>query len=78
MSAGEGAARGSVCCQPPVPLTTLQAGFVLPAPADTPLLSLFLPNRFDTVYIDEQIRVAQDSRGDTLVVARDGPPRRFS
>ena len=32
---------------------------------------------FDTVYSDECIRVARDSRGDTLVVARDGPPRRF-
>jgi hypothetical protein len=32
---------------------------------------------FDTVYADNEIRVAQDSRGDTLVVARDGPPRRF-
>ncbi|KAI3435994.1 hypothetical protein D9Q98_002051 [Chlorella vulgaris] len=32
---------------------------------------------FDTVYMDDEIRVAQDSRGDTLVVARDGPPRRF-
>lgn len=35
-------------------------------------------HRFDTIYVDDQIRVAQDSRGDTLVVARDGPPRRFT
>lgn len=34
--------------------------------------------RFDTIYVDDRIRVAQDSRGDTLVVARDGPPRRFT
>lgn len=33
---------------------------------------------FDTVYVDLNIRVAQDSRGDTLVVARDGQPRTFS
>ena len=33
--------------------------------------------RFDTVYLDDQIRVAKDSRGDTLVVERDGPPREF-
>lgn len=33
---------------------------------------------FDTVYIDDRIRVAQDSRGDTLVVERDGPPRIFT
>lgn len=32
---------------------------------------------FDSVYADGDIRVARDSRGDTLVVARDGPPRRF-
>ena len=32
---------------------------------------------FDTVYCDDSIRVAQDSRGDTLVVQRDGPPHRF-
>mmetsp|Transcript_11414 Transcript_11414/g.27086 ORF Transcript_11414/g.27086 Transcript_11414/m.27086 type:complete len:222 (+) Transcript_11414:92-757(+) len=33
---------------------------------------------FDTVYLDDQIRVARDIRGDTLVVARDGLPREFS
>ncbi|KIZ03869.1 putative plastid-lipid-associated protein 11, chloroplastic [Monoraphidium neglectum] len=33
---------------------------------------------FDTVYVDDQLRVAQDIRGDTLVVARDGPPRIFT
>ena len=32
---------------------------------------------FDTVYMDDEIRVATDIRGDTLVVARDGPPRVF-
>ena len=32
---------------------------------------------FDTVYVDERIRVARDSRGDTLIVERDGPPRYF-
>lgn len=32
---------------------------------------------FDTVYADADIRVARDSRGDTLVVAREGPPRQF-
>lgn len=30
---------------------------------------------FDTVYLDSRIRVSTDSRGDTLIVARDGPPR---
>ena len=33
--------------------------------------------RFDTVFMDDNIRVAKDIRGDTLVVARDGPPRAF-
>ncbi|GBF91057.1 delta tubulin [Raphidocelis subcapitata] len=33
---------------------------------------------FDTVYVDDRLRVAQDIRGDTLVVERDGPPRIFS
>jgi hypothetical protein len=33
---------------------------------------------FDTVYCDDSIRVAQDIRGDTLVVERDGPPRIFT
>lgn len=33
---------------------------------------------FDTVYCDGTIRVAQDIRGDTLVVVNDGPPRVFS
>ncbi|KAF8065814.1 PAP11 [Scenedesmus sp. PABB004] len=32
---------------------------------------------FDTVYVDERYRVAQDVRGDTLIVERDGPPRIF-
>ena len=32
---------------------------------------------FDTVYLDESIRVARDSRGDTLVVERAGAPRSF-
>ena len=33
--------------------------------------------RFDTVYLDRDIRVAKDIRGDTLVVSRDGPPRDY-
>lgn len=33
---------------------------------------------FDTVYMDEDIRVSKDSRGDTLVCARAGPARRFA
>eukprot|EP00878_Enallax_costatus_P003582 GHUV01003796.1.p1 GENE.GHUV01003796.1~~GHUV01003796.1.p1 ORF type:complete len:213 (+),score=29.55 GHUV01003796.1:118-756(+) len=33
---------------------------------------------FDTVYCDGTIRVAQDIRGDTLVVVNDGPPRIFT
>jgi hypothetical protein len=33
--------------------------------------------RFDTVYIDNRVRVAKDIRGDTLIVSRDGPPRSF-
>jgi hypothetical protein len=32
---------------------------------------------FDTVYLDKDIRIAKDVRGDTLIVARDGPPRWF-
>ncbi len=32
---------------------------------------------FDNVYVDAQYRVAQDSRGDTLVVVRQGEPRVF-
>eukprot|EP00873_Tetraselmis_striata_P036818 jgi/Tetstr1/457082/TSEL_043743.t1 len=32
---------------------------------------------FESVYLDDEIRVARDVRGDTLVVARDGPPRLF-
>eukprot|EP00892_Ulva_mutabilis_P004221 jgi/Ulvmu1/2170/UM013_0014.1 len=32
---------------------------------------------FDTVYLDDSVRIAQDIRGDTLIVARDGPPREF-
>ncbi len=35
------------------------------------------PCRFDTVFIDDEFRISQDSRGDTLVCARDGPPRWF-
>ena len=41
------------------------------------LISLSGYPRFDTVYMDASIRVATDSRGDTLVVQRDGPPRVF-
>lgn len=32
---------------------------------------------FDTVYVDSSMRIAKDSRGDTLIVSRDGPPRTF-
>jgi hypothetical protein len=32
---------------------------------------------FEQVYIDDEVRVAKDIRGDTLVVVRDGPPRIF-
>jgi len=32
---------------------------------------------FESVYLDDKIRVAKDVRGDTLIVARDGPPRLF-
>ncbi|WIA17046.1 hypothetical protein OEZ85_013954 [Tetradesmus obliquus] len=32
---------------------------------------------FDTVYVDGKIRIAQDIRGDTLIVGNDGPPRIF-
>ncbi len=34
-------------------------------------------DRFDSIYMDATIRVALDSRGDLLVVTRDGPPREF-
>ena len=33
--------------------------------------------RFDNVYIDSELRVSKDSRGDTLVVQRVGPPRPY-
>lgn len=33
---------------------------------------------FDTIYCDDSLRVAQDIRGDTLIVTRDGPPRIFT
>ena len=33
--------------------------------------------RFDNVYVDSELRVAKDSRGDTLVVGRVGPPRMY-
>lgn len=32
---------------------------------------------FDTIYLDKDIRIAKDVRGDTLIVARYGPPRWF-
>jgi hypothetical protein len=34
--------------------------------------------RFNTVYVDGKIRIAQDIRGDTLIVENDGPPRIFT
>ena len=39
--------------------------------------ALRAPRRFDTVFLGDQLRIAKDSRGDTLVVERDGPPRTF-
>ena len=33
--------------------------------------------RFDTVFLNQQIRVARDIRGDTLICIRDGPVREF-
>jgi hypothetical protein len=38
----------------------------------------FPERRFDTIYVDDNLRVAQDIRGDTLIVTRDGPPRIFT
>lgn len=32
---------------------------------------------FDTVYMDDELRIAKDIRGDTLIVKRDGKPRVF-
>lgn len=50
--------------------------------ADTPppLTASTAPatNRFDTIFVNERIRIAQDIRGDTLIVERDGPPRIFT
>ena len=34
--------------------------------------------RFDTVFVNSKIRVSKDSRGNILVVTRDGPPRDVS
>ena len=33
--------------------------------------------RFDTVFLNQQIRVARDIRGDTLICIREGPVREF-
>ncbi|KAG2425817.1 hypothetical protein HXX76_013442 [Chlamydomonas incerta] len=33
---------------------------------------------FDNLYLDEDLRVSYDSRGDTLITRRAGPPRRFT
>ncbi|PNW73078.1 hypothetical protein CHLRE_14g618050v5 [Chlamydomonas reinhardtii] len=33
---------------------------------------------FDNLYLDEELRVSYDSRGDTLITRRAGPPRRFT
>ena len=34
--------------------------------------------RFSNVFVGKDLRIARDSRGDTLIVARDGPPRKFT
>lgn len=33
---------------------------------------------FDNVYLDDTLRVSCDSRGDTLITMRAGPPKRFT
>ncbi|KAG2447547.1 hypothetical protein HYH02_007471 [Chlamydomonas schloesseri] len=33
---------------------------------------------FDNLYLDDELRVSYDSRGDTLITRRAGPPRRFT
>eukprot|EP00951_Prasinocladus_malaysianus_P046369 scaffold638592_cov56-Prasinocladus_malaysianus.AAC.1 len=35
-------------------------------------------HRFESIYLDDKIRIAKDIRGDTLIVAKDGPPRIFN
>jgi hypothetical protein len=48
---------------------------------DAPFASLPLPpfgaGWFDNVYVDGDLRVARDVRGDTLICRRAGPPRSF-
>ena len=34
--------------------------------------------RFETLYVSDSIRIAKDSRNDTIVLERDGPPRDVS
>ena len=38
---------------------------------------MMLSCRFDNVYVDGELRVAKDSRGDTLVTRRVGPPHTY-
>ena len=42
-----------------------------------PDCAIYDGNRFDTTFLSHDLRIARDIRGDTLVVKRDGPPRKF-
>ncbi|PNG99779.1 putative plastid-lipid-associated protein 11, chloroplastic, partial [Tetrabaena socialis] len=60
---------GCVCCVP-------RSHTVGCLPTFGPLL--LSRRRFDNVYMDDTLRVSCDSRGDTLISLRAGPPRRFT
>ncbi|KAK9836422.1 hypothetical protein WJX74_000143 [Apatococcus lobatus] len=51
------------------------SGAKLKLPRRTLNIPPFGKGWFDTVYLDQNIRVAKDIRGDTLITTRDGPPR---
>ncbi|KAK9867961.1 hypothetical protein WJX84_006014 [Apatococcus fuscideae] len=53
------------------------SGAKLKLPKRTLNIPPFGKGWFDTVYLDETVRVAKDIRGDTLITIRDGPPRSF-
>lgn len=74
---------GSVgLCVLMLPSSPCRVGFrftaaTLKLPSRSVPLPPFGKGWFDTIYVDDRIRIAEDSRGDVLVVARDGAPRVF-
>lgn len=68
----------SACVGRPVSGMGLPVGLPIHGHDKAPKSECVRLDRFDNLYLDEELRVSYDSRGDTLITRRAGPPRRFT